>query len=275
VRRAILRVLVVAVVGVVAGWLLLVGVAGAAGDASETGCPRETESSPGFRGYLPGCDAFELVSPPYIGGGFLGWKTFRTELPPMSADGEHILALVFAGFAETEDLEQSPGLEYGAVYEFSRTPAGWAAEALAPPASLYPHDELKLVSADLSRSLWLVRKPPVPGEELPFTEDLNYESDGTLVLREAAGGGKGRFTEVGPVVAPGHEPNEFRGFLVRSASADLGQVLLSVTSELRQLWPGDGTREGDASLYEYSGTGEREPVLVGVGDRAGSGYAGG
>jgi hypothetical protein len=244
--------------------LSFAGVAVAAGDANSAECTATTVSSPGFRTYLPNCSAWEMVTPPYIGGGFVGGLT-TGELPVISAKGEHVLGMVFAGFAGTEDLEQAVGLHDGAIYEFSRSAGGWTAEALDPPASVYPRRQFVFMSSDLSHSLWAVQVPPAPGEELP-PGGLHQEDNSTLVLREAAGGGKGRFTVVGPVAAPGHEVYKPAGpFTVRGASGDLSHILLSVTAVAKQLWPGDATfEEGGSSLYEYEGTGEREPVLVGV-----------
>ena len=247
----------------------------AAGDVSSRACPLGSEGSPGFRAYLADCRAFELVTPPFINGAFPAGVGNKGEPPQVSANGEHLLSLVLGGFAETESLEQNT-FHYGAYYEYSRTPSGWSAEALTPPASLFPRYEFAFASADFSRSLW-VGQESVAGEELPIgpssggTPALNksngysYPNNAVLAVREAVGGGKGRFTVVGPVTAPGHEPySREEGFEVESASSNLSHVLLRVNAALKQLWPGDGTLQEDASLYEYVGTGDREPVLVGV-----------
>jgi len=234
----------------------------AAGDLNESTCPTETETSPGFRAFMPDCRAYELVTPPYIGGQVpYGKSNIASRQPEIARNGEHLLGIVFAGFAETENLEQS-SLEYGATYEFSRASAGWTAEALDPPASEYPRRNFDFPSADLSRSLWEVYTTPHDGEELAFP----YINNAMLAIREPAGGGKGRFTVVGPVVAPEHEPARpsYEPFEAVGASADLTHVLLLVKAELKGLWPGDETLPGDKSLYEYRGTDEREPILVGV-----------
>jgi hypothetical protein len=249
----------------IGGCLWLCAAAGAAGDANESQCEPSKEASPGFHAYLPGCSALELVTPPYIAGGIVG-APVKSQLPPMSANGEHVVGLVFAGFAGTENLEQN-SFQYGAVYEFSRTPSGWTTEALDPPASVYPRRSFLFASGeDLTRSLWYAQNAVEQGHELPPVppNGILAENNNVLIVREAAGDGKGRFSEVGPVSAPGHEPAENAPPEVRGASASLSHVLLDVPAVSKQLWPGDGTLENAHSLYEYVGTGESEPALVGV-----------
>jgi hypothetical protein len=241
---------------IVAGAALIVSLS--SGEAAWAGCPHETEASPGFRSFLPDCRAYELVTPPYVGGQpALG---VGRGAPPMSADGEHILAIDFAGLAGTENDENFEASEYGAIYEFSRTPSGWSTESLEPPASQYPRRAFVSGSADLSRSLWELAIPSKEGEEIavPMRGSL------TLAVRESTPGGRPRFTAVGPTVSPEHETGKESGYVTPGISSDLSHILLGVRSERKQLWPGDTTREGATSLYEYVGTGNREPVLVGV-----------
>jgi len=236
----------------------------AAGDVNHPEpCPPETESSPGFRTYLPDCRAYELVSPPYVGGGVPFGQGSFSKRPLMTANGEHLLAIDFAGFAGTENEEEPIGFEYGATYEFSRTPTGWTTEALEPPASQYPRSEFLFPSADLSRILWKVFPAPHDGEELA----LPPQNDALLAVRDRAGAGRGRFTVLGPVAAPGHEAANRGGaqqYYIEGGSADLGHILFGVRNEYKQLWPGDQTLPADESLYEYQGTAGHEPVLVGV-----------
>jgi hypothetical protein len=240
----------------------------AAGDANQATCSPATESSPGFRGYMPDCRAFELVSPAY-GGGAPPRGIFR-QLPPMTADGEQLLTQDFTGFAETGNLENA-GFEDGAVYEFSRIPSGWSTEALDPHASLAPRRRFDFPSADLNRSLWELFLPPSGGEELPIVPPtgVKVDNDAVIAVREAAGAGKGHFALVGPIAAPGHEPSEgganeppVGGVL--GASAELTHIVFNVRAAGDQAWPGDDTLENARSLYEYEGTGEAEPVLVAV-----------
>jgi hypothetical protein len=222
------------------------------GDSNSASCPTATEASPGFRSFLPDCRAYELVTPPYKNGQPVFWV--EKEPPPVSPDGEHVLGLDLGGFAGTENVEES-GFTVGAVYEFSRTSSGSSAEALDPPASQHARSTFIDASADLSRSLWALSIQAAPGEELPISEK------DTLAIRERPDG-QVRFGEVGPTAPPEAPPGHELHFA--GASDDLTHLVFRKDSESKQLWSGDTTREGDESLYEYVGTGNREPILVGV-----------
>jgi hypothetical protein len=222
-------------------------------DAAWASCPATTAASPGFRSFLAGCRAYELVSPPYESGWPVLWSFGNP--PPISPDGEHILGVDFAGFAGAGNNEQA-GLVGGAVYEFSRTPSGWMTEALEPPASLAARREFVTGSADLGRTLWKLAVQGREGEEVASAENYTY------AIREATPGGQASFKTLGPEDSP-EGPGQ-HDFSFAGASRDLAHVLFGVGSTEHQLWPGDTTHQGDRSLYEYVGAGNREPVLVGV-----------
>jgi hypothetical protein len=227
--------------------------ASAAQDANTASCGEfpATEASPGFRAFLPDCRAFELVSPPYTGGQPVFW--IFDNPPPISPDGDHMLGIAFAGFAGTENEEEN-GLQFGAVYQFSRTATGWSTEALEPKASQYARRFFQFASADLTRSLWDLVVQSHEGEEVGNPEVYDF------AIRELVGGAA-RFVGVGPTEPPGGREH---GLRPSGASRDLTRIVAQTVSETNQVWPGDETREGDESLYQYVGTGNREPTLVGV-----------
>jgi hypothetical protein len=259
--RAGSRTVAVALTATAAALLLACpSIATATGDANMESCSAfgSTEEMPGFRAYLPDCRAYELVTPPYKG----GWPAFGPDYgpPPMSPDGSRLLGFAFEGFANTENEEGSAGA-FGALYEFSRTSSGWRAESLEPPASLSSRSQFVATNADLSQSLWELEMQSSEGEELVDV----HERGKILAVREPGSGpaGQARFAEVGPI-GPGGSPGPEHEGRAIAESADLTHILLSIRSEEGQLFPGDTTREGDRSLYEYVGTGNREPMLVGV-----------
>jgi hypothetical protein len=232
----------------------------AAGDVNSGISCGEAETSPGFRTYMPDCRAYELVTPPYVGGQVpFGKSGFTSRLPSIAPNGERLLVIDFAGFAGTEQLEQS-GFEFGATYGLTRTPMGWTAESLEPPASQYPRSNFVSGSADLGELLWEVFTPARRGEELTRI----HPNDADLVIRKPAGGGKGSFTAVGPLTSPEHESSEEEASSVTGASSDLRYITINVRNVAKQLWPGDETASEGKSLYEYQVGAGAEPVLVGV-----------
>ncbi len=254
-----------AVTAVAVGVIVLVApsVSLAAGDANKTQCGLETEASPGFRTYLPDCRAYELVTPPYKASAVVLGEP--PEPAAISADGAHVIIGSGGAFASAGNdwwqANRNPNFD---AYELTRTAAGWEPTALTPPATEYPHSAIMAASSeDLSTTLWGAATSTVL-----FNEDI--------YLRNSSG----EFLLVGPGIAPelaGEEPSssgEELGFA--GASRDLTRLLFVVeasSSNARKghkghsnLWPGDTTEPGSYSLYEYVGTGNVAPTLVGVSD---------
>jgi hypothetical protein len=229
----------------------------ATGDATTaSGESCANEALVGFAGVLPDCRAYEMVTPSYQNAGLA--RSSSAEAPPISANGEHVIASNLGGFAGTGNDEQI-NEQLGAIYEFSRTPTGWVTEPLDPPASRVSEATFQTASADLSKSLWRFPVGVVAGEE---DREVNTESQ-EFEVREGAGP-SARFVNVGPADSPSapEKPN-FLSF--KGASSDLSHVVFTVeTEDVQTLWPGDSTEAEEPSLYQYIGTGNREPTLVAV-----------
>jgi hypothetical protein len=204
-------------------------------------CPNR--QSPGFRGYLPECRAYELVSPPYKES--LSLTLFGTGVKGMAEDGEQLLIETLGSLSGTEGV----GL-LGTSYRVGRTGLGWETTPLVAPLSAFPEYKIVALSPDLDDSLWFSN---VPGQT---KRDVYFAA------------GSGSLTRVGPGAPPGFPVTtlSFEG-----ASKDLLRTVFTVRSsqsnEGQRLWPGD-TTTGEAlpSLYEYVGTGNTEPELVGISD---------
>jgi hypothetical protein len=231
----------------------------ATGDANETHCGAEVEASTGFRTYLPDCRAFELVTPPYKEGGVV-----VAEPGAVSVDGSHVIAESGGAFAGADNDWWDLARNSGAVaYELTRTATGWQPEVLTPPAAQYPHSVLMAVSAeDFGTTLW-----GAAPTDLLYNENIYLRTDG------------GEFRLVGPGTGPevaGKEElfllaSEELGFVgaSRNLSHSLFEVRSNVLSGHSTLWPGDTTKIGEKSLYEYvyniyTGAPDAEPTLVGV-----------
>jgi hypothetical protein len=208
-------------------------------------CPNE--ALVGFNGFLPGCGAYERVSPAFKDG---------TALSPyaITGDGSAVVGLSVGLFAGVE----GDGLDAANVfYKSVRTEAGWMTSALSPPSSLFPTQEFKDTSADLSRSLWKVREA---SQAIGAME---------LAVREP----NGSFLKVGSMVPPafaeaGPPAGEFQQFAYpltvgyAGTSPDLSHVFFFIRGT-GPLWPGDTTvNVSDVqSLYEYVGTENTQPPL--------------
>jgi hypothetical protein len=229
-------------------------------------CPAATEASPGFRSYLPDCRAYELVTPPYKEG-------FELQPPTaVSEDGSRVIVGGIGAFAgsEANTTTFEPNL-----YELSRVPGtGWMPTPLDPRTSEFSAGEPILggVSADLGSTLWMLHTP----SQSVYVHDFYVR------------GADGSFTKVGPAFPetvtqgpPGPEmlppqAQDGGGLLpqILGVSRSLTHIFYAIPAEAKggpegavpYLWPGDTTVRVNLghTLYEYSGAGATEPVLVGV-----------
>ncbi len=201
---------------------------------------------------LPDCRSYELISPPYKDGYFPFFEA-------LSADGSRALFNSLGTFGGAKGNHLVEGTEY----ETSRTPAGWLATAITPPASTFVFAQYKDASADLRRTLWTARTASQAGN----VEDFYIrEPDGSFAL-------------VGPQFPPATDKAPQSPYGSRysadlkyaGASPDLSHIFFEVVEEEEEaeglLWPGDQTQLGRRSLYEYSGVGNSEPRLVGVSNK--------
>lgn len=239
----------------------------AAGDATKAACPNE--AMPGFRSYLPDCRAYELVSPSFKDG-------FPVFLETLTADGGRLKALSVGHFAD------ATGPRCTLIrYDLARGASGWTTTPFADaPLTEFaytdpPGSECQFPLSDEGAVLLELR---------PVSHSV-YERD--LYLRRP----DGSLTSVGPMLPPSGFPSTPTGtgeapegepgaFDLLGASRDLSHVLFTLEplspsllppGIATQLWPSDTTMlkpieggGGASSLYEYVGTGNTVPTLVGV-----------
>jgi hypothetical protein len=219
---------------VITAFLMLLAALGVA-SADAAACPNETRT--GFRSYLLDCRAYELVSPAYKEG-------FPVFAQAISQSGEQLRVESFGSFASPENTSRA-----GQSYRVARDKSGWESSVLDAPFSTFPTYHVQGMSAEFESSLWFAN---APGQ---FSEDVYLDSVSGPLVR------------IGPGAPPG-----VRGELTFvGASDDLFHILLLDHSpggtEEDRLWPGDTTTSvggRHSSLYEYQGTGNSEPSLVGV-----------
>ena len=245
-------------------WVLLLGamliVASPAGAAEA--CPNEQLREENHSTQLPDCRAYEMVSSPYTEGFNVNAQAEisarRTTAfgPSLTLDEGAILGKSFGVFAGAKNTN-SP---LGGDYLFRRTSSGWVTVPFDVPFTRFPDGEFHpIVGSDFRSSIWEL------GTDLP---GLTPAPERDFYLREPSEA----FSMIGPVAPAGARAETVGELIVfprmLGASEDLTHLLF--TSESRELvekepfWPDDSTIAEHPSLYEYVGTGNSEPTLVGV-----------
>lgn len=234
---------------------IVIGLAVLPAPAFAAGCPNEALRVGPSAG-LPDCRAYEQVTPVEKNGGI-----FEPGLTGVGADGTP--DLVMTSFATIAGLQDNFGTA-GGVYSTVRTGSGWATSALPPPASEYQTggNPLMDMSLDARSALWFERSVLWPENRV----DLLITRPGGAI--EDAG-----------ILTPPNTPPGGVFQIVNSISGGLGIGILGWTNDLSHVlysqnklfWPFDTTREeasGDIthSLYEIVGTGNTQPMLVGLGN---------
>jgi hypothetical protein len=227
----------------------------AAPSASAAGCPNEALRSQIGSAQLPDCRAYELVTPPAKNGE-------AVEVGYVSSNGERLVVYSIGGFAGDS---QTSVLDY---YELQRGPTGWETKPFNLPQT-YVYAEASVLSvadSELTKGLFAYRQA---GD--PVFDDAHVYTRNPLV--------GGSIVEVGPKFSPVNVASHPSGVPTSSplsASPDLTHVAFLLSGPaasggalLDAVWPGDTTAtpkvgSGFDSLYEYVGTGQEEPKLVGV-----------
>lgn len=207
--------------------------------------------------HLPDCRAYELVSPSYKATGAI-------EGFSVSPGGSTAVMELFAAIEGAESLN---GLIRPGPYSLQRTASGWATVADALPSSEYI--DYLYGEAEAYEGLSL------NGETTVFAERQTGEAENRIDFFERLADHS--IVHVGPGLPPSapsgelHEIGHAHDLSAVGMSADGSRLLFALAGEF---WPGDETEarptpEGSPhSLYEYLGSGNTTPLLVGV-DSAG------
>jgi hypothetical protein len=225
------------------------------GPASGAECPNEVLRAENGSLELPDCRAYEKVTPASKGGAEFNQAVYLGDGP----------RLAFETFATFGGVESAAVL--GSAVEIGRSEGGWNVGSISAPASKFEGSNfsmpLRALGTSGSTLLGLrTRGTPVDGESL-------YLRRGDAI------------TEIGPeappsslIGLPNQEAIATDGnggyFNFQLATPDLSHVVFELFSRFspeqnNYLWPFDQTAEGFFSTaYEYVGTGNYQPFLVGV-----------
>jgi sugar lactone lactonase YvrE len=205
-------------------------------------------------GGLPDGRAYEMVTPPQKNGALIGPGSFLHG--DIAEDGSRVISTSIQCFAGAGSCNGGRSLIAGSPYRFDRTEDGWAPTPLSPSATQFEAaGNAEAVSANAGTALFTTPTQP-------FGEDDWY------ALQPG-----GSFLDIGPVTLPsdGALGSTQQGATGLVATADLSHVVYQLGSN--EFWPFDSTGKGaedSHAAYEYSGTGNHEPELVGVSGGHGS-----
>ena len=214
--------------------------------AAEESCSNEALRAAFGSVLLPECRAYEMVTPPYKEG-------YKFYVSGYSTSGEQAILTSLGDVASSPG--QSEALERSEAYLDTRTSMGWQSVPWNPPSSEFLGQVPIAFEANAGISLWAQHTP----EQSALVRELYSRS------------ASGVFTPIGPLnppVAGEEEPNEYTDVSPDyydtpiGATGDYRHVVLSAFNH-EDYWPFDPTH-GEPSLYEYSGTGNKKPILVGV-----------
>jgi hypothetical protein len=233
--------------------LLSLGLAvSASADGGEAHCENESLRSVLGSHTLTECRAYEMVTPPYKE----GYPVLAFPSSAYSTDGNK--AMVFSLGALGGASGNGESATQADLYVEQRAPSGWQITPLNAPSSEFAGEIPVSVEADSGVSLW--------------KQHTLGQSAFTIGLYRRSPGADGEFSFIGPLTLPPEGPEEPNNVTDLSrkrsdspvaATSDYQHVLLAAVVP-EDYWPFDPTIGSGGSLYEYAGTGNSEPTLVGV-----------
>lgn len=221
--------------------------------ASAESCPNAAFRN-GPSALLPDCRAYEQVTPVAKDGGYIFRAGAVGGTGGIAPDGETVQLESFAALAGGQSDIGLPG----SIGVAERTESGWRTQPTVPVASQFLVSEpgtrfgYRLTDLDNRTELWELRGLSQPENSIGL---YLVKADGEAV-------------EVGPALPPSAPIGEVSskgdgaGINVVGVSATATRTVFDLNSKAVAQWPFAGAE----TLLEYLGTGNREPLLVGLDD---------
>jgi hypothetical protein len=241
-------------IALIAGLAVALAVALLAQSASAA-CPNEAIREEQGTTTLPECRAYEMVTPPYKEGFALLGKD------ALGANGERFI------YENKADLAGSTGSgefsETGNIYLASRTASGWSNSPLNPPTERFVGQNPVAFEPDNGDMLWIQHEPPQPASYAEL-----WVRGGDEQYRRIGPARPDETYETEPSSAMDENPSNLD--FLEGATENYNHVVLGADQHDARWNFDETTGEPFRSLYEYSGLGNEEPVLVAVNGPKGS-----
>jgi hypothetical protein len=214
-------------------------------------CPNESLRSELGSSQLPDCRAYEMVTPAFK-------EDYGFFVSSYSPDGGEAVLTSLGAVSGAAGGSEAPLT--GTAYLAQRTAGGWHATPISPSLNEFVGQLLQSSEASEGDSLWVQHTP----QQSAKTQELYVRS------------ASGAYSRIGPLLPPaltaGEPSNAMESFLATApvaATPNYSHLILSNASAGAR-WPFDHTEGSGTSLYEYTGSGNSEPTLVGVTGAKGS-----
>ena len=234
----------------------LIYLAGAPNDTPPGSCPDERARQERSSTRLPDCRAYMMVTPTEKNGAIIGNPAFGPGFPQISDNGQRMIARSAQCFGQAPSCIANRGKREGSLVEFERTPTGWVTRSLNPPADQLETYTAFVVNANDGTAVFGAPVHTTIPTGVFGVQEVLYGrmEDGELV-------------RIGPLEEEGHHIGSYRALTLEApviATADLSHVVYFAQVPLWAFDPTDGGSGEAHTLYEYAGTGQTHPLLVGV-----------
>jgi sugar lactone lactonase YvrE len=203
---------------------------------------------------LPDGRIYEMVTPAQKNDARIGETSFSV-ISQFAENGTRAMMASLQCFGDAQWCNADRDVVTGSPYVFNRQLDGWDANSLTPSAHEFEGGATPyMFDADSGSTLFSMSTPPL-GEDDWYVR----KPDGSL-------------NDVGPVSPPSLGPlgGDKLGLFGMAATADFSHVIFSLGGTAQsERWPFDHGVDG-FEAYEYSGSGNHQPALVGVSGPRGS-----